>query len=237
MISISQPKTSLSHLLLFGLLLLPFSPQSAHAFLPGRTVLASKVAASLPARQRVTRTFVLDRDAFATIKITEANGRKISLRATNNGIQVFRDESKGTLRARLSLKKGKFTMHIINRHLLREKSILYSVTLWPSIDFFNKYRADIQLAKNEALVLPKRGRLAKTYNLSRGGALTVEAMESSGRKIGFEILSNGRVVFKSGARAGRVTGRAKVKSGVLSVHFINKHLWKEKRITFSIRLD
>ncbi len=210
---------------------------TAHAFLPGRTPLASKVPANLPGRQRITRSFPLEKDAYVTITISETGGHKVALRATNNGIQVFRDEAKGTLRARFAVKKGKMTLHIINRHLVRAKSIVYSVTLWPSIDFLNKYRTGAQLAQNEAMVIPKRGRLAKTYNLSRSGSVTVEASESSGAKIGFEIVTNGRLAFASGARAGRVTGRAKVKRGVLTIHFINKHLWKDKRITFSIRLD
>ncbi|MCK6509944.1 hypothetical protein L6R29_08270 [Myxococcota bacterium] len=219
--------------LAFGVFVTP----TAHSFLPGRTPLASKVPANLPGRQRVTRSFPIEKDAYATITISETGGHKIALRATNNKIQVFRDEAKGTLRARFAVKKGELTLHIINRHLVRPKSIVYSVTLWPSIDFLNKYRAGAQLAQNETLILPKRGRMAKTYNLTRSGSVTVEASESSGSKIGFEIVSNGRLVFASGARAGRVTGRAKAKRGVLTVHFINKHLWKEKRITFSIRLD
>jgi hypothetical protein len=209
----------------------------ANAILPGRTVLLKDQAAQLPRRGRVTKTFPIPKDGYITIRINETKGRKIALRAVNNNIQVFRDEASKTLRARFAVKRGELTLHIINRNLAMEKNILYSATLWDSIALFQRSRQSKALAQDERLTVPRRGRAAKTFQLDRAGAVTVTASEASGAKIGFEIMSNGKKVFDSGTRAGTVTGRANVKRGVLTVHFVNKHLMKDKQITVTIRVE
>lgn len=219
---------------LFALLSLPST--EAQAF---REPVAAKEPVNLGRRQTVTKNYTLSKDAYITVKVVESGGNKIAVRVENNGVQVFFTEDKGTLRGRFPAKKGSLHVILINKNVVKEKKLIISVTAWGSMDFLNKFRKsrDLTLAKDERAQIEPRGRVARLYNLTQSGYLIVDVREAEGKKVGFEIVNNGRNIFKSSEQPGQVSGRIKVSKGTVTVEIVNKHVFKKKSVTFSVSLE
>lgn len=91
------------------------------------------------------------------------------------------------------------------------------------------------LDNNKSYTLGKNRKLSLSYTFKRRATLSVRVVESFGKNIKFEILQDGRVIFRSGRRRGSASGMARVRPGLVSVVIHNGNWLRKKHIYYTVK--